>query len=268
MLDPRSFERYAKDLKPGGKVRVDHDCGSGRTMIVSRVDDGVMAHCFRCSDTGFIREEVSLAERIAKLTAKREADAALCSTISLPMPAVTDPQLWPAPYRVWLYKAGLSNDRIMELGFYYHPPTARVILPVYEDGVLVYWQGRSLSLGVAKYLNPVVERGTIAPKYGSGSVIVLTEDILSAVKVGMVTEAWSIMGTSLPDKVAIQLAHRQQPVLVMLDPDDAGKRGAAKILRQLRSLGLSVANYCGSVDPKFINREELLCILSSSSISQ
>lgn len=226
-----------------------------------------MAHCFRCNDSAFVKDERTLAERIAALAKAKAADAEVIKP-ELPMPRERDVQQWPKDARVWLYKAGLSNDAIERLGFYWHPVTQRVVMPVFEDGELVYWQARSTNPNVPKYINPTVERGTVAPRFGRGGpCIVLTEDILSAVKVGMVNEAWSIMGTSLPDKIALRLVQAARPVLVMLDPDEAGKKGTAKIVRQLRLLGLPVGPYFGRADPKLLSQEEIKCALTSTSFS-
>ena len=267
MLDRRSFEKHLANLKPGGRLRVPHDCGPGRTLLISHVDDGVMAHCFRCSDSAFIKDERSLAERIAALAKARAADVEVIRP-ELPEPRERDVQQWPKAARVWLYKAGLSNDAIERLGFYWHPVTQRVVMPVFEEGELVYWQARSLNPNVPKYINPTVERGTVAPRFGrGGACIVLTEDILSAIKVGMVNEAWSIMGTSLPDKIAVRLVNAARPVIVMLDPDDAGRKGTAKIITQLRLLGLTAGSYFGRADPKLLSLKEIECALTSTSLS-
>ena len=267
MLDRRSFEKHLANLKPGGRLRVPHDCGHGRTLLISHVDDGVMAHCFRCNDSAFIKDERSLAERIAALAKARAADVEVIRP-ELPEPRERDVQQWPKAARVWLYKAGLSNDAIERLGFYWHPVTQRVVMPVFEDGELVYWQARSLNPNVPKYVNPTVERGTVAPRFGrGGACIVLTEDILSAVKVGMVNEAWAIMGTSLPDKIAVRLVNAARPVIVMLDPDDAGIKGAAKIITQLRLLGLTAGSYLGRADPKLLSLKEIECALTSTSLA-
>lgn len=267
MLDPRSFEKHAANVKLGGRLRTNHDCGPGRTLLLSRNEDGVSAYCFRCGESGFIKDERSLAERIAALAKARAADVEVIRP-ELPEPRERDVQQWPKAARVWLYKAGLSNDHIERLGFYWHEPTQRVVMPVFEDGELVYWQARSLNPNVPKYVNPRIERGTVAPRFGrGGACIVLTEDILSAIKVGMVNEAWSIMGTSLPDKIALRLVNAARPVIVMLDPDDAGRKGTAKIITQLRLLGLTAGSYLGRADPKLLSQEEIKCALTSTSFS-
>lgn len=267
MLDPRSFEKHAANVKLGGRLRTNHDCGPGRTLLLSRDDDGLTAYCFRCGEPGFIKDERTLAERIAALAKARAADVEVVRP-ELPEPRERDVQQWPKAARVWLYKAGLSNDAIERLGFYWHPVTQRVVMPVFENGELVYWQARSLNPNVPKYINPTVERGTIAPRFGrGGACIVLTEDILSAIKVGMVNEAWSIMGTSLPDKIAVRLVNAARPVIVMLDPDDAGRKGTAKIITQLRLLGLTAGSYLGRADPKLLSLKEIECALTSTSLS-
>ena len=267
MLDRRSFEKHLANLKPGGRLRVPHDCGPGRTLHLSHVDDGVLVHCYRCNASAFIKDERSLAERIAALAKARAADVEVIRP-ELPEPRERDVQQWPKAARVWLYKAGLSNDAIERLGFYWHPVTQRVVMPVFEEGELVYWQARSLNPNVPKYINPTVERGTVAPRFGrGGACIVLTEDILSAIKVGMVNEAWSIMGTSLPDKIAVRLVNAARPVIVMLDPDDAGRKGTAKIITQLRLLGLTAGSYLGRADPKLLSIKEIECALTSTTLS-
>lgn len=267
MLDPRSFEKHAANVKLGGRLRTNHDCGPGRTLLLSRDDAGLTAYCFRCGEPGFIKDERTLADRIAALAKARAADVEVIRP-ELPEPRERDVQQWPKAARVWLYKAGLSNDTIERLGFYWHPVTQRVVMPVFENGELVYWQARSLNPNVPKYVNPRVDRGTIAPRFGrGGDCIVLTEDILSAVKVGMVNEAWSIMGTSLPDKLAVRLVNAARPVIVMLDPDDAGRKGTAKIITQLRLLGLTAGSYFGRADPKLLTQEEIKCALTSTTLS-
>lgn len=258
MLDRRSFEKHLANLKPGGRLRVPHDCGPGRTLLISHVDDGVMAHCFRCNDSAFIKDERSLAERIAALAKARAADVEVIRP-ELPEPRERDVQQWPKAARVWLYKAGLSNDAIERLGFYWHPVTQRVVMPVFEEGELVYWQARSLNPNVPKYINSPTGRSLVMPKYGvkTAAPLVLTEDILSAVKVGMVTEAWSIMGTSIPDAALVKLVEAGRPVILMLDPDDAGKAGNRKAKNKLGLLGVNTTIVVPPKDPKLLSKEAL-----------
>lgn len=262
MLDRQSWEKHTENLATGQRRRVNHDCGTGRTLIVENTEEGYTSFCFRCNDHGFIpHPPMPLSEKLARLHRQREVEANVQATADLPTPAVTDPQQWPDPARLWLYRVGFSNDDITRLGFYYHEPTARVVLPIYDQGQPVYWQARSVDGRQPKYLNPLVDRSRIAAKYGSGPVIVVTEDILSAARVSRVTEAWSVMGTKLPDGVAIQLVAQAKPIILMLDPDRAGQGGNIKMQRTLQSMGCETRIVVPRRDPKYLTKEELYAIL-------
>lgn len=263
MLDPRSFEKHAANLKLGGRLRTNHDCGLGRTLLLSRNEDGISAHCFRCNDSAFIKDERSLAERIAALAKARAADVEVIRP-ELPEPRERDVQQWPKEARVWLYKAGLSNDAIERLGFYWHPVTQRVVMPVFEEGELVYWQARSLNPNVPKYINSPSPKGALLVKHGGHlpGPLVITEDILSAVKVGMVCPAWSIMGTSLSDGAALEIMGFKRPVIIMLDPDPAGRAGNVKARNKLALLAVPTTIVVPPKDPKLLTREALCKLIA------
>lgn len=187
----------------------------------------------------------------------REAERQDTAALTLPEPRQPDPQQWPAHARVWLYKAGLSNDDIETLGFYYCARTERVVMPLYQHGKLVYWQARGFKKEHAKYINPIVSRDSLVSNHGSGPTLVLTEDILSAHKVGKVTQAWAIMGTSISDGVAALIASQNKPVLIMLDPDAAGVRARGKLYKQLSSIGVQCRVLRPNKDPKLLTIEEI-----------
>ncbi|QKL73346.1 DNA primase [Ralstonia solanacearum] len=178
------------------------------------------------------------------------------------MPAVYAPQEWPLDAAVWLYKAGISNDDIARLGFYWNPKLSRVVLPVYDGGGrCVYWQARTLepySVNPRKYLNPAVDKSRLVARYGDGPAVVLTEDILSAYKVSLAGVAgWSLLGTRLNTYTTAQVLSARKPVFVWLDPDAAGQAAAKEIMRTLRAYGVSVRNVVSTKDPKLLSREEI-----------
>jgi hypothetical protein len=177
------------------------------------------------------------------------------------MPADFNPSNWPLEPRVWLYKAGLSNEAIQGSGFYYHEPTKRVVLPVFDNGALVYWQARGFDASRPKYLNPEVDRTKLVAKYGQGDVLVLTEDILSAKRVSLHTEAWSILGTAIPDPVLGQIIRTGKPVLVWLDPDDAGRKGTSKAVAKLRAYGVEAKAIRTDRDPKLYSAKEIATVI-------
>lgn len=258
MLRPESWLAKAQACKLGERKRTGHDCGPGGCLLVSHKHDGWSAYCFRCDDTGFVPKPApSLQERLAHRDEIANAEAAMQNSLSPPMPADYDIAGWPLDARVWLYKAALSNEDIEALGIYYHKPTNRVVIPVLDGSELVYWQARKLKGDGPKYLNPVVDRHTILPRYGSGAGIVLTEDILSAVRCGMEAEGWCLMGVKLHKPILHRLLRDGRPALVWLDPDPAGQSAATQIMRKLQLAGIPCANIVSAKDPKLLSRAEV-----------
>jgi DNA primase len=172
------------------------------------------------------------------------------------MPAEFDPSLWPLPPRVWLYRAGLSNARIQELGFYWNAGMRRVVMPVLEGAKLVYWQARGFDSNRPKYINPPVDKPLY--KLGTGKILVVTEDMISAARVGEVTEAWSILGTSVDDAKISALVRRGLPIRVWLDPDKAGLKGRRKLVPRLRAYGVDAVAIKADRDPKLYSKEEIM----------
>ena len=257
MSHPATAIAIADQLTPGQKRRVEHDCGDGNTMIVSRNERGISYWCHRCHSKGWIPTERSLAERIAALSEATEWDGTAQQSLELPGPGKFDPQDWPDQPRVWLYKAGFSNDEIRRHGWYWNPRMERVILPVKVDGKTIYWQGRGFDPARPKALNPTVNREGLVAKYGRGDWIALTEDILSAAKVGGVSEAWALLGTVLSYSTALALSEAGRPVLLMLDDDPAGRRGAAEAAKTLNLLGVRNHQVYFGKDPKGVDRSTI-----------
>jgi DNA primase len=81
-------------------------------------------------------------------------------------------------------------------------------------------------------------------------------------KIGMVGEGWAVLGTSVSDHMVAELMKRGAPVNVWLDPDGAGRRGAAKIVKQLRAYGLQVRDIVSLRDPKLHSCSDIKEILN------
>lgn len=267
MLAVSSFSAYTESLPLGRSLRAAHDCGEGRTLKVEHKENGFSAYCWRCSDHGWIpHPRLSLSEKIARLQQVRAVELKATASLSLPQPAEYDPQLWPHAPRVWLYKAGVSNDDIQALGFYWNERLHRVVMPIHEDGKLVYWQARGFDKASPKYINPIVSRDSLFAKFGTGPTLVLTEDVLSAYKVGKVTKAWAMLGTSFSDGMVMALAGAHSPVATLLDPDAGGDKGRRAATRQLPIMGISVTNLYPPRDPKLLSLKEIQSCLSNAGL--
>ena len=257
-IPAREFKNIGESLSVGQRTRHEHSCGDGRTLIVSRDGKGISAYCFRCHAKGWIPDERSLAERIQALSQAQEWDQVAADSIELPGPGKMDTWDWPDEPLLWLFKAGFSRDEIKALGWYWNPRMQRVILPVRDSSSKVlYWQGRGFDSSRPKAINPTVNREGLVAQYGTGTAwVALTEDILSAAKVGGVegATAWALLGTVLSYSTALSLAELGRPVLLMLDDDPAGRRGAAEASKTLSLLGVWHRQLYFGKDPKLIPR--------------
>ena len=254
MLSPQSWLHLAEGLDIGRKRRHDHDCGPGKTLVVSRSDRGYSSYCWRCSDHGWAPPpQESLEEKLARLARLRAGDAAIQEVRSQPEPALYDVDSWPVAARLWFYRVGLSRADIGSLGAYYHEPSARVVLPVTGQ----FWQARALDGRYPKYMSQPYRPPSLIARWGSAPSPTLSEDILSAYKIGLVGEGWAVMGTSIPSAYVAELLRRQCVVNLWLDPDAAGQRAAAKYRKQLQAYGVCVRNIVSTLDPKRHTLEQI-----------
>lgn len=264
MLNPASWLHLAKELGLGERKRTDHDCGPGSTLTLRHDEQGLHAWCFRCNDRGWEPPPaVPLAVRLERLKAQASADATMQRSVALPEPQVREWSEWPPQYRLWLLKAGLSRADLPLLGCYYHPPSDRVVVPVLaRSGEVLFWQARAMDGRQPKYLAPDISKTLVVPQYGRAKDVTLTEDLLSAYKVGSVAEGWSLLGTSISRTAVSLLMERNCKVNVWLDPDAPGQRAAKKVLASLRAVGIEARNIVSAKDPKLIHREHIKELLS------
>lgn len=267
-LPPEDFADLAATVPLGQRRRFPHACGPGNTLLVSRGLDGARrAYCFRCDASGWTP---ALAPSMAELLAARHAAAVADAEVQragdvLPQPLLLADRLadWPMPARLWLARAGLGAFEIARLGAGYHPPSNRVVLPVYGPAGLVYWQARSIDGRQPKYLGASTGKDRAVPRWGNDRTVVLTEDILSAYKVGLSGgEGWSCLGVKPNSALLSLLLASGKPVLVWLDPDKAGQDGAAKIRRVLNAYDIPNTNVVSTADPKLLQRSEIRATIS------
>lgn len=256
----------AKALRVGTSGRVEHCVSGDKSAVVSAGDSGWSMYCFRCGEQVEFEPypALSLAERIVKLQEAKALDAAAERSVELPTPIEHDLSKWPVSQRAWLHKAGLFNTDIAALGIYYNARLNRVVLPVMVEGTVGYWQARGFDKSRAKYINPKISNPPLA-EFGSGGCIVLVEDYLSAFRVGQVTAAWGLLGTTLKTPGLAKLLHDGRQVVTWLDPDKAGVEKSAAIRKMLRAYGKHVVNIVSTRDPKLLPRSEIAQLLKDNS---
>lgn len=179
------------------------------------------------------------------------------ATVRLPWDFTLD---IPSHAMLWLLKASITPFKARQAGIGYSDYYKRVFIPVYQDGKLVYFQARALhDYQEIKYINPKVDRAAIGywviPPDSDKSRIVITEDILSALRVGKFIPAMSALGTKLSIPLANKLTEYKH-VTTWLDPDQAGIDGA-KDMRKLL-MAVPTSNILSRKDPKNLPDEEIL----------
>ena len=150
----------------------------------------------------------------------------------------------------WLLFYGITLNEIVKYNFQWCTDNGTLIL--LNTGS--YWQGRSFKSYGPKYLSHGPKPLTV---YGKSATIILTEDILSAIKVSrnqLVCSA-PLLGSSLASNFEEELVNNYQTVYVWLDRDKA--KNAIKIKNRLKSLGLESKAIITNLDPKEYNNKEI-----------
>lgn len=286
--------QQAKALPFNGKAKI-VCCGTDASMMINHTSKGYTGYCFRCSPTEGAKfhphGELSIKQIMERKAATQEL---INNSVYLPKDFTLD---IPDIGRVWLLKGGISQALATAYGIGYSPYYQRVIIPVLKDGELDAFIARSVTGERPKYIakmrNPEnalfisdSKMSHTTPEYQEARNafdLVITEDVLSAIRVGRFTTSAALLGTSLSSSVLSQLEKSLRlrrtnalawwepqedsvRVAVWLDPDKAGRRGASKIESRLSMVGWSVRRISSSADPKRLSDRDIAQILKEYSL--
>ena len=242
----------ANSLTIGNKRRIPH-CGSDNSAIVSKSIKGLHIHCFRCGLQEFVPvNEWSLKELLAAREVQKELRS---NTGRMPNDSVplSDPSV-PREARLWVLRAGITPELATDaLGIMWSDRYKRVMCPIRQGVILA----RSVYKEIKpKYLLLGSRSGAFFHMPNEGKPLVLTEDILSAYRVYQAGySAGAVLGTSLPTEIAYEIATKYKDVLLWLDPDAAGRKGAIAVKKSLalypvRVRAIKTKYTC---DPKYLS---------------
>jgi len=155
----------------------------------------------------------------------------------------------------WLSSSGITDKEALDNMIGYSPYMNRIILPVYQDKKVVYFQGRALgaiSKTNPKYLNL---RNTGAKdiyfkinNYSKLTSLVIVEDILSAIKIGRHCNVLALLGSYFPANI-YHILKEYELVFIWLDADKYTT--ALKEAKRLKSITSSQIKTIYTVkDPK------------------
>jgi 5S rRNA maturation endonuclease (ribonuclease M5) len=158
---------------------------------------------------------------------------------------------------MWLSLYGITADHINRYDLFWDPTSERIVFP-YENKFA--WM-RSLDKNQkAKWLR-VGEKGILAHyRNSSERKVVLTEDIVSAIRVADFSNVICLGGTSAKKDQIAPLLNLYDEIIIWLDGDVAGQRGAEKIRNQLK-LTKKIRIVYTAKDPKAHTTDEIKKIL-------
>jgi DNA primase len=236
--------------RAGTQVAINHlNCPAGvdskRRLYIKRTDDAVLVYCHHCSGHAVrsTRKGVRSVETIKRLLADAEEHERVVSTVELPFDVNYRIEAWPVEAQAWLYKYAINSSDVADYSICYSETWNRVIIPVYDAGRLVFWQGRKVAdtgpgpkyISVRSSKKPMFATYSrnVLPK-STGRKLVVVEDCLSAIRIARDTcaDAIALLGTTAPSDL-VAFAKRYPHVIVWLDDDDAGRTKAIDIHRSL-----------------------------------
>jgi hypothetical protein len=245
----------------GVPQRHEHTCSKGdRPLVVTKIENGWVYYCQRCRKGGKKSVKGLSPERSVefykKLHLKPENEV---GEVRLPYDFTTD---IPPAGKAWLYGWGLTDDDIEFYNIGYSEYYNRVIMPVYTAGELVYWQGRNLgeiTRANPKYLN-VRSKGRkniyfrCVDQHTVRNHVVICEDILSGIRVGHVTDTYSLLSAHVTDDLILHLSNYER-IDLWLDPDKTIEM--VDWMTRYQALGVNIGMVRSSHDPKWYSTAEI-----------
>lgn len=168
----------------------------------------------------------------------------------------------PTNQLVWLWKYGITGAEIHENTIGYSSYYDRLVIPVYENHNLTCVQMRSISRK-PKYLNLGGSNSIFVRLRSDTDEVVVTEDIVSAIKVSRFVSTACTLGTNLNYIKASKIISLDKKVSIWYDNDTAGIKGAVNGLKNLQLQGANVRVIRTQNDPKCYNNSEIKRILDN-----
>ncbi len=270
MITQEVREQFIDTTMQNGSVKRYRQCPfcgervSSKGFIVKKIPNGWFLYCHRCHDKLLIRNHrlsPNSVKRVMKDRQYSKEETLKKSRVLLPVDFTTEISTTGI---AWLTKYGVTKNEIVTHRFGYSPKLDRVILPVFGESEILYWQGRRLNNdeSIPKYLNVKSKsRNSIYFTINKHSdLTIIVEDILSALAVARAGyNACALLGSHVNDEL-VNIIHTKK-VKVWLDPDM--RKQSVKYSKRLRSFGLiSSSILTPNKDPKEYRSSEIIKIIS------
>ena len=273
----------AKQLDFGRHTKI-QCCATDNSLRIEHNAQGYRGFCFRCKQTKFEPHGVL---SLSELSKRREAVNAILESKSLYLPQDLSSQM-PNYAAAWLLRAGIPLALAEKYGIGFSAKLDRVVLPVYRDKELIAYTMRSTT-DKPKYIERQQDETAIfysraetilePEQVGDyGLDLVVTEDILSAIRVGRIVPAAALLGTSVSSgkvhsllndpslrskECLVEVNQNHVPRIgIWLDADKAGRTAARRLESRLELQGCSVLRIRTDKDPKRYSNREIKEILN------
>jgi hypothetical protein len=265
-MDREALRQIGDKLREGGRTRVSHGCGAGKTLLVSRESGRVSAWCFRCNEGFGMGLNLSMQDNLLRVKQAQyvAADAEYEGSREKPGELNYDFESWPPVARQWLLRAGFWGKRVEQLGAGWSEELHRVVLPIRNMWrAEVSWTARAVDGRLPKYLTGYLPDDLVAECVGgtveSGPPIIV-EDWLSCNKIALAGYHSICMLGTYPKAATLSRILQFSEVYVWLDndlppkyPKNNGQIMARKLARMLRAYGVKVNNIASDRDPKLLD---------------
>lgn len=250
-INPKDYRQALKFMTTGQNIKVKHkNCSDSKALSITMHVEGFGFKCFKCDASGFLaHEDTGFRDRKVR-EAEFKAYQAERIKAGFNLPADAGHSIDPAGL-AWLGSGGWTNDLIFKYGPLWSNKMQRVIFKVDPMG----WIARAVHDDqVPKYLSK-----TIKLSWWVSEPIVdrccITEDILSAGKVGQLYPAMAALGT---DQFNIDILTKCKQVLIWTDGDAGGDKARKKVRDVLQWVPtVQVLDIHSPKDPKKYSNREL-----------
>lgn len=198
---------------------------------------------------------------VAKFLSEQENNNEKATNIYLPYDSTYN---YPIKALRWIEQYELTKNDLQKHNVVWSDKLQRLIFPVFGNEGLIAWQGRWFGEGEAvKWFG----RGNLKDTFNiifnrNDRPLVLTEDVISAIKVSRWTSAMPLYGSHIDAYRWKSLLHNlgyRSKVVIWLDKDK--QKEAIKFSRQGNLMGLDVSVIITDLDPKELSYEEIKKIL-------
>lgn len=246
-------------MATGQSRKIPHkNCSESNALSITMEVEGYVCYCFKCGGKGFLAHEDSTFRDRKRREAERDAFRAAQQNDSFSLPSDATSRLDDQAI-AWLGKGGWTQTLIFKHKPYWSESLGRCLFGIRPAG---YIARAVFNDQFPKYLTKGPRGGGLYWQSEPISTrVCLTEDILSAGRVGQMYPAMAILGT---DSFNWDIIMRCKQVLIWTDGDAGGDKARQKIRQTLQWVpDVQVLDIKTSHDPKFYTNKNIMRFLQT-----